>query len=467
MNKYIAIGTPIVVFEIGTVSNYIPMTLAFTGVTTPGTLTVSTAAGDHASIATSGLDSTKSVNRTWTLYPNTIVFASYAVTLTFAATDIDAGASTGSFVIRRFNATWNATTTGSRAALSISASGVTGVGDLQIGQQQINGYTVSATTPQTAGSAFPVTVAAKDVLGGTIPDDNATVVTMSGTGAVRFDSNGDATYGDVTKTLTAGTFTINSRDTVAQTMIITATDANTKTGTSSNIVINPGVHSKLVITLPGETFAANVGNSGTVTTQSVGVAFTIPKITATDVYFNIATTYSGAKTLSYSGPGGSPVYTTAVSFTNGQSTTAPTTTLDSGQTTTITASDASVPVTGPASSNLQVTSPNVTLALTQSATNPAPGDQVEYAVTYSNAGNANSTNTIVTLIIPTNTTYVAESLLLKIAPASSFTTLADNAPGVTLTGSPTSTITLNLSTIVSLAITPSANGIIKYKVQIK
>jgi uncharacterized repeat protein (TIGR01451 family) len=313
---------------------------------------------------------------------------------------------------------------------------------------------------------FAATVTAKDTLSQTISDDNTTVITMSGTGAIRFDSNGDGTYGDVTKTLTAGTCAINSRDTVAQSVTITATDANSKTGSSSAIVINPGAHTKLVVTLPGETFAANVGNSGTVTNQSVGVSFALNKITATDAYFNIITSYAGAKTLSYSGPGGSPVYTTAVNFTAGQSTTTLTTTLDAGETTAITAADASVPVSGPPSSNLQVASPNVTLALTQSATNPAPGDQVEYAVTYSNAGNANATNTIVTMGIPTNTTYVAGSLLLKILPASTFTSVADNAPGVTLSGLPTSTITFNLSTLVGGPIVPAAGGTIKYKVVI-
>ena len=118
-----------------------------------------------------------------------------------------------------------------------------------------------------------------------------------------------------------------------------------------------GAINKLLVTLPGETFTdaatkAASGNSGTVTAQTAGTAFNIPKITATDQFFNIITSYSGAKTISYSGPGGSPTYTSSVSFTLGVSTTTLATNLLKAETTTITASDGTT--TGPASSGLTV-----------------------------------------------------------------------------------------------------------------
>src|ERR1019366_6336970 len=142
----------------------------------------------------------------------------------------------------------------------------------------------------------------------------------------------------------------------ADTMTLTATATAGMTGltavTSGNIVFSAGAVSKLVVTLPGETFTSGSGNSGTVTAQTAGIAFNITSITATDPNFNTVTSYRGSKTISYSGPGGTPTYTTAVSFTNGQSTTTLATTLTKAETTTITASDGIT--TGPASSSLTV-----------------------------------------------------------------------------------------------------------------
>ena len=93
----------------------------------------------------------------------------------------------------------------------------------------------------------------------------------------------------------------------------------------------------MIVTLPGETFTAGVGNSGTPEAQTAGTAFVISKLTAADNYNNIATTFTGNKTITYSGPGGTPTYTTSVSFSAGQSTTTLTTTLRKAETTTITA----------------------------------------------------------------------------------------------------------------------------------
>src|SRR5215213_3836664 len=123
-----------------------------------------------------------------------------------------------------------------------------------------------------------------------------------------------------------------------------------------------GTINKLVVTLPGQTFTdaltvAGSGNSGTPTAQTAGTSFNITKITATDQFFNVVTAYSGAKTISYTGPGtnagfSAPSYTTAVNFTNGVSTTTLATTLQKAETTTITSSDGTT--TGPASSSMTV-----------------------------------------------------------------------------------------------------------------
>jgi hypothetical protein len=108
----------------------------------------------------------------------------------------------------------------------------------------------------------------------------------------------------------------------------------------------------MFVTLPTQTFTSGSGNSGSVSAQTAGTSFNITKLTATDQFTNIVTSYSGAKTISYSGPGGTPSYTTSVSFTSGQSTTTLATTLKKAETTQITATDGSL--TGVASSSLTV-----------------------------------------------------------------------------------------------------------------
>ncbi|MEX2117371.1 MAG: hypothetical protein WEB37_10825, partial [Bacteroidota bacterium] len=138
----------------------------------------------------------------------------------------------------------------------------------------------------------------------------------------------------------------------------------TKTGTSTMAGVTAGVTNfgtltevagalnKLVVVLPGQSFVTGTGATGAPTSQTASASFTITSITATDQFFNIVTSYGGAKTLSYSGPGGTPAYTTAVSFTNGASTTTLTTTLRKAEATTITVTEGAV--SGPASSSLTV-----------------------------------------------------------------------------------------------------------------
>lgn len=144
------------------------------------------------------------------------------------------------------------------------------------------------------------------------------------------------------------------------------TAGNTTAGSLSQAV---GAMKYLIVTLPGQTFTdantlAGSGNTGTVTAQKVGTSFAITNLRATDQFYNLVTTYTGAKTIAYSGPGnssgGNPTYTTAVTFASGVSTTALTTSLRKAETTTITATAASQ--FGRASSNLTVSPKSLTIA---------------------------------------------------------------------------------------------------------
>jgi len=115
-------ASPTCVWDIGDSAGYRPFTIAFTNVTTAGTVTaqVSQAAGDHPNIGTSTSDSALTVNRYWTITSATTVFASATATFTWLGGDVDSGADQASFVIGRYNAGWTyfTTTPGSNTASS-------------------------------------------------------------------------------------------------------------------------------------------------------------------------------------------------------------------------------------------------------------------------------------------------------------------------------------------------------------
>jgi len=204
----------------------------------------------------------------------------------------------------------------------------------------------------------------------------------SSTKNINNSANGGVT--PLTITSTQLTFTVSSKSTVPNTLTWqgvrvrpTATtplaSGNiTKSGTSSmvgvaNGVTNfgtlteiAGVPTKIFVTLPNQTFTSGSGNSGAVATQTVATAFNISKLTAADDATNIVASYSGTKTISYSGPSGSPTYTTSVSFSSGQSTTTLATTLNTAETTTITATDGTL--TGVPSSSLTVVKKTLTVS---------------------------------------------------------------------------------------------------------
>ena len=114
-----------------------------------------------------------------------------------------------------------------------------------------------------------------------------------------------------------------------------------------------GAQKYLVITMPWQTYVASSGNSGSALNQKVNSGFVITKITAADQFYNIVTSYTGNKTLSYTWPGWTPSYTTGVSFSTGQSTTTLNTILTQAKTgVTITVSDGTI--SWPASSLFDV-----------------------------------------------------------------------------------------------------------------
>src|SRR5205814_1437975 len=104
------------------------------------------------------------------------------------------------------------------APITLTSLNVTTAGSLTAktaaGEPAIDHYVVVAASPQTAGTAFNTTVTAQDIFNQTVPDSTTIVTLSSSTGNAQFDSNGDSTFGDNTKTLSNGAFTISTKDVV-------------------------------------------------------------------------------------------------------------------------------------------------------------------------------------------------------------------------------------------------------------
>ncbi len=150
LNLYFAAGATSHTFDIGDAFAYTPATVSFASVTTAGSLIASTATGDHPQIITSGLNSSKTANRYWTLTNSGIIFTTYDVVFTFVPADLDASAVPASFSVGRYNSgVWSTPTLGTRNALSTQALGIAAFGDFQLGNIQSSGvsnYTPTRTT---------------------------------------------------------------------------------------------------------------------------------------------------------------------------------------------------------------------------------------------------------------------------------------------------------------------------------
>ncbi|HEX7408304.1 MAG TPA: hypothetical protein VF515_11730 [Candidatus Binatia bacterium] len=220
----------------------------------------------------------------------------------------------------------------------------------------IDHYVVGASTPQVAGTPFTVTVTAKDVNNNTVTYSSR-AVTMTGTGSVQFDSDGNGTFGDNTKTLSSGTFTISTKDTVAESITVTATDANAKTGTSSSIVIN-ATPTETPTTTPTETPTRTP--TATPTPTPTNTATATPTPTSTPLPTNTPTsTPTATPTAS---PTGTP-------------------------TPTVTASPTATP-------SATVAAPDLRITITHTGTFGA-GEVGTFTLTVTNVGNAPTTGPIV------------------------------------------------------------------------
>lgn len=274
----------------------------------------------------------------------------------------------------------------------------------------------SSTVDYYSGSAQTVAV---EAYGNLIFSGTTTVKTLqAGTsvaGNLSIAPSGSATASvGAGLTLTVNSLTLGGNSVVAGTWgSTTASSAANQNdtyfeSTTGKLNVTTGVSAtRLMVTLLGQTFTAGTGNSGGVSSQTAGTPFNLT-LTAVDVLNGIDTSYSGSKTVSYTGPanapgGATPTYTTTVSFTAGQANSVATT-LVRAQSTPITATI--VGLTGVASSSLTVVATAAAqVAFTTQPVNTADGVLITPAVVVTIQdvfGNTVSSTASVTLAIGSN-----------------------------------------------------------------
>jgi len=306
LRKRVGTGTNVSrTFEIGTASTYNPLTLLFASVTTGGTFTASTTAGDHPSVASSGFNTSKTVNRYWTIANATTVYTNYALTATFVSGDLDVGYNTANSLIKLYNgSTWALTNAGTATSTSMQALAVATpttpntvyaqIGEI-IPSSTGNLYAIASTAWSTAGTWSSTSGGASC---GCIPtsldnvyiENNFTVImdgnsgaaksltiqtggkanwtsaltTNIGSGGINIASTGDitgtvngilTTSGGLTlnKVLTSTAVTIKTQTTDGQTISGTGTvaklDISAYTTNSGNITVSTSILSSVASTL--------------------------------------------------------------------------------------------------------------------------------------------------------------------------------------------------------------------------
>ena len=162
----------------------------------------------------------------------------------------------------------------------------------------------TALAEQTAGTAFNATLTAHDEYGNTATG-YAGAKTLLWSGPSSSPSAQAPSYpATVTFSEGAGTASITLYD--AQGTALVAKEG-TLEGTSDTFTVKAAAAKKFIVPAPSE--------------QEAGVAFNVT-LTATDTWGNIAKSYTGNKTITWSGPasspsGQAPSYTTTITFTEG------------------------------------------------------------------------------------------------------------------------------------------------------
>ena len=135
-------------FPVGIAGSYLPIEITAGTTSTAGTLRVCANAGDHPQMtlaAGGGIDTAKSLNRYWSMTNTGLNTSAVRVNAIFkfpnGATEYDAGATPGNFIVERYDGVnWNPTTLVTAALTSTRAQNINltaGTDDFAIGEPQI------------------------------------------------------------------------------------------------------------------------------------------------------------------------------------------------------------------------------------------------------------------------------------------------------------------------------------------
>jgi hypothetical protein len=155
LKKYFSAANNSHVFEVGTSSSYLPVAIAFGTITTPGSVTLQMIAGNHPSIANSGIDPDSTIQRYWVLNGNGLVFDTYDVTLNWLSSEVTPGITSFSdlLVSRLSSSIWNEAALGAITSTSIVVSNNSSFGSFVVGK----GASALFTSIQTGNWTSPST----------------------------------------------------------------------------------------------------------------------------------------------------------------------------------------------------------------------------------------------------------------------------------------------------------------------
>ena len=240
-------GTKSFTFPVGTGATYAPCSVASLVLTAAGTLTASTTNSEHANIATSTIDSTKSANRNWIMTAGGgLAVSTYNASCTFLAGDLDGGANSANFVMEKWNgSSWVRAASSSVSGNTVTGNGFTSLSDFAVGEPApvpTNPAGVGGASPATVGRGNP-TVLTVTVTPGTFPTSSGLAVSadlssIGGSSSQTFVDNG--TGGDVTSSdnIFSHTATVSTGTTLgAKSLSTVITDAQLRTNTAAIISV--------------------------------------------------------------------------------------------------------------------------------------------------------------------------------------------------------------------------------------
>ncbi len=133
LKKTMFAGESSKIFEIGDANAYTPVDVAGVNYASAWVLTVSTVPTEHPDVANSGLDSANSLNRYYILTGTPTGLSD--VTFNFVPGDVDAGADTNRFFVKKYDApTWSSISVGTRSSTSVQAIDISSFSEFAIGQ---------------------------------------------------------------------------------------------------------------------------------------------------------------------------------------------------------------------------------------------------------------------------------------------------------------------------------------------